>query len=137
MNLQEILSQMGSGGIGVVVFLALTLVEITPIKINPWTGLLHWIGKKINADLCSDLEKLKKDFEIKNANDLRWSILGFANSCRRGDRHSREEWEHAVDQMAFYEDYVKEHDIINGVITEDTRYLRELYHKISVENDFD
>ena len=144
MKLQEILSQMGSGGIGGVIFLLLTLIEVTPIKINPWSGLLHWIGRKVNSDLyeavkglTNDVEKLKKDFEVKNANDLRWSILGFANSCRRGDRHSREEWKHAVDQMAFYEDYVDKHDITNGVIKEDTKYLRELYHKISVENDFE
>ena len=144
MSLQEILSQMGSGGIGIVVFILLTLIEVTPIKINPWSGLLQWIGRKVNADLydavkglTNDVEKLKKDFEVKNANDLRWSILGFANSCRRGDRHSREEWKHTVDQMAFYEDYVDKHDITNGVIKEDTKYLRELYHKISVENDFE
>lgn len=144
MNLQEMVSQIGGSGIGVIVFIALTLVEVTPIKINPWTGLLHWIGRKTNADLynavkvlTNDLEKLKKDFEVKNANDLRWSILGFANSCRKGDRHSREEWEHVVDQMAFYEEYVEERNITNGVIREDTRYLRELYHKISAENDFD
>lgn len=129
---------------GIIIFIMLTLVEITPIKINPWSGLFHWIGRQANSELynavkvlTNDLEKLKKDFETKNANDLRWAILGFANTCRKGDRHSREEWEHVVDQMAFYEEYVEDRNITNGVIREDTRYLRELYHRICVENDFD
>ena len=144
MNLQQIVSNLGGGGISVILFVLLTLVEVTPIKINPWSGVLNWIGRKANGDLynavkglTTDVEKLKKDFEVKNANDLRWSILGFANSCKKGERHSSEEWQHAVDQMAFYEDYVEKHDITNGVITEDTKYLRELYRKISIENDFE
>ncbi len=144
MTLQEILSQLGAGGIGVLVLIFLTLVEVTPIKINPWSVLLKWIGRKTNAELYSkvdalstDMEIFKKDFENKNANDLRWSILGFASSCRKGDRHSREEWKHVVEQMAFYEDYVEEKKITNGVIKEDTKYLRNLYHKISAENDFE
>jgi len=144
MTLQEILSQLGAGGIGVLVLIFLTLVEVTPIKINPWSVLLKWIGRKTNAELYSkvdalsaEMETFKKDFENKNANDLRWSILGFASSCRKGDRHSREEWKHVVDQMAFYEEYVKKKNITNGVIKEDTKYLRNLYHKINSENDFD
>ena len=144
MTLQEILSQLGVGGIGVLVLIFLTLVEVTPIKINPWSVLLKWIGRKTNAELyskvdalSSDMETFKKDFENKNANDLRWSILGFASSCRKGERHSREEWKHVVEQMAFYEDYVEEKKITNGVIKEDTKYLRNLYHRISAENDFE
>ena len=144
MNLQEIINQMGSGGIGAVVLIALTLVEFTPIKINPLSAIFGWIGRKLNGELSekvnaltSDLDKFKKDFEVKNANDLRWSILGFARSCRKGDRHSREEWKHVIDQMAFYEEYVEKKNITNGVIKEDTKYLRNLYHKINSENDFE
>lgn len=144
MNLQEILNQIGSGGVGAVLLIALTLVEFTPIKINPLSAIFKWVGKRLNGEqseklnaLTSDFEKFKKDFEVKNANDLRWSILGFASSCRKGDRHSREEWKHVIDQMAFYESYVEEKGITNGVIREDTKYLRNLYHKISTENDFE
>lgn len=144
MNVQEIISQLGGGGIGVLIAIILTLVEVTPIKVNPWSAILGWIGRKLNGKLADkvdalteDLDNFKKDFEVKNANDLRWSILGFASSCRKGDRHSREEWKHVIDQMAFYEEYVEEKNITNGVIKEDTKYLRNLYHKINSENDFE
>ena len=146
----------------------LTLVEISPIKINPLGALFKAIGKKTTAevnkkldglkedfsyrenelrkshevlatsfsDLQAEIHMVKREFEIKNANDSRWEILDFANSCRNGRKHGREEWEHVIDQLKCYETYVTEHKIDNGVIEEDTRYLRELYRERCKRNDF-
>ena len=143
MTLQEILSQMGSGGISAVILIALTLIEVTPIKINPWSALLKWIGRKTNAELYSkvdalqiEVEIVKKDFEEKNAHDKRWSILDFANSCHNGRRHTKEEWEHVLNQLIYYEEYVDEKAITNAVIEEETRYLRELYRDLLSRNAF-
>lgn len=46
MSLKEIL--LGGGGLLAVL---LTLVEIAPIKINPWSALAKAIGRAINADV--------------------------------------------------------------------------------------
>ena len=143
MNLQEILHTLGTGGIGALVFIALTLFEIAPIKVNPWSHILKWMGEKQNGALREDFRilkgefhNLKKDFEEKNAHDKRWSILDFANSCHNGRKHTKEEWEHVLNQLKFYEEYVVEHDIDNAVIEEETRYLRELYRELMVKNEF-
>ena len=42
MNIQEIL--FGGGG---VLLVLLSLVEISPIKINPWSSFAQWSGKAI------------------------------------------------------------------------------------------
>jgi len=143
MNIQEILTSLGTGGVGAVIFLILTLVEITPIKVNPWSHLLKWIGDKMNDDLRQEfktlkgeLHTLKKDFEEKNAHDKRWSILDFANSCHNGRKHTKEEWEHVLNQLLFYEEYVDKNEIPNAVIEEETRYLRELYRELMNKNEF-
>ena len=143
MSIQEILSTLGAGGISAVIFVALTLFEIAPIKVNPWSHLLKWVGDKLNGDLRDDfkalkkeVELVKKDFEEKNAHDKRWSILDFANSCHNGRRHTKEEWEHVLNQLKFYEEYVEEHDIDNAVIEEETRYLRETYRELMNKNEF-
>jgi len=143
MNLQEILSSLGTGGIGAIIFLVLTLVEITPVKVNPWSRLLRWAGKSLNGDLRKELESLKnevkvlkRDFEEKNAHDKRWSILDFANSCHNGRKHTKEEWEHVLNQLIFYEEYVEKNEIPNAVIEEETRYLRELYRELMAQNEF-
>ena len=127
----------------VVILGAITLVEIVPIKINPWASLFKWIGKIINGDMQnqitemrSELTELKKDFECKKAEDMRWEILNFANSCRRGDRHGKDAWRHAMSQVAEYEAYTERKGIANGVIEEDTNYLRELYQERCRKNDF-
>lgn len=143
MNFNEILDTLGASGISAIVFIALTLFEIAPIKVNPWSHLLKWIGNKANGDLRkefkdlkAEVEIVKKDFEEKNAHDKRWSILDFANSCHNGRKHTREEWEHVLNQLIYYEEYVDEKDIKNAVIEEETRYLRELYRELMANNEF-
>ena len=41
-----------------------------------------------------------------------------------------------MDQLAKYEDYTEAKGITNGVIEEDSKYLRELYHDRNSSNDF-
>ena len=127
----------------VIIFGAVTLFEIVPIKINPWSSLFRWIGKAINgelkeqlSDLSSDVSELKSDFEMKKAEDMRWEILEFANTCRIGNEHSKDEWRHVMNQVSEYEEYTERKGITNGVIEEDTRFLRELYHERNLRNDF-
>ena len=127
----------------VIIFGAITLFEIVPIKINPWTTLFRWIGKAINGELkeqlsnlSSDVSELKSDFEMKKAEDMRWEILEFANTCRIGNEHSKDEWRHVMNQVSEYEEYTERKGITNGVIEEDTRFLRELYHERNLRNDF-
>ena len=127
----------------VIIFGAITLIEIAPIKINPWAALFNWIGNIINGDIKTeikgmkdDLTELKKDFEFKKAEDMRWEILNFANSCRRGVEHGKDAWRHAMSQLAEYESYTEKKHITNGVIEEDAHYLRELYQERNRKNDF-
>lgn len=120
----------------IVAIAILSLIEVTPIKINPWSKLFKWIGNALNHDLDKKLTDLKQDFEDKKANDMRWDILAFANSCRRGNQHSKDEWWHAMSQLAEYEQYTEDKHIVNGVIESDAEYLRELYHERNVRNDF-
>ena len=142
MNILDYLKDMLTSP-SVIIFGAITLFEIVPIKINPWSSLFKWIGRLINGemkeqltDLKSDVSDLKRDFELKKAEDMRWDILEFANTCRRGEEHSKDEWRHVMDQLSEYEKYTDEKNITNGVIEEDSRYLRELYHERNVRNDF-
>lgn len=142
MTLQDIIDLISKNPeFWIVVFLG--LVEVAPIKVNPWSKLIKWIGEKLNGELYKkfdaleqEIKTVEREFEIKNANDKRWDILDFANSCRNGRKHGREEWEHVIDQLKAYETYVNEHKIDNGVIEEETKYLRALYQERCKKNDF-
>lgn len=122
---------------------AVTIFEIAPIKINPWTWLLKRIGRAMNGDLLQEIEHLKDDIatikrdqEEDNADNMRCRILDFASSCRRHEHHDAEEWNIIISLLKKYETYVKYREIDNGVIEENALYLRELYHKRLVNNDF-
>lgn len=124
----------------VLLFGTITIFEVAPIKLNPW----QWIGKAINSELLKKLEQveqdvatIKKDQEEDNAENMRSRILSFAASCRRHEHHDAEEWNNIISIIKKYETYTEERHIDNGVIEETAAFLRELYHKRLVNNDFD
>ena len=121
---------------GVVLIGAITLIEVTPIKLNPWKWLFTIIGNLLYGDMRKDIKELKRDFEETKAQDKRWHILNFANNCRNGKLHSREEWNHVISELAEYEAYTEAKDITNGVIEENSKYLRALYQERIKRNDF-
>lgn len=114
----------------------ISLIEVSKIKINPWSKLLKWVSDTVMGDFKKEFQEFKKESEEKAANDMRWDILSFANSCRRGQEHSKDEWWHCISQIKEYEEYTARKGIVNGVIEEDSEYLRELYHQRNMKNDF-
>lgn len=124
----------------VILFGTITIFEVSPIKINPW----KWIGRAINSELIKKLDQvekdvatIKKDQAEDNAENMRSQILSFAASCRRHEHHDAEEWNHIIAIIKRYETYVEERNIDNGVIEENAAFLRELYHKRLINNDFE
>lgn len=122
---------------GFAVFGLLTLVQIAPIKVNPWTWIASIIKKGIGiTDLLLEIADVKKDIVQDRAESWRWNILNFGNSCRNGVRHTKEEWDHAIEIIKKYEKLCSDNNISNGVIDEESRYLRDLYRDRLEHNDF-
>lgn len=81
-----------------VVFLSL-FIEITPIKWSPISSLFKWIGKKITTETSERLDSIQQDLDEQRAmietnekDRIRWEVLDFANSCRNGRRHTKDEF---------------------------------------------
>lgn len=137
-NLKDIITNPG-----VIVIGAITIIDISPIKIDPWKWLFKKIGnllfgeiRKEITEIRDDLSEMKHEIELDKAIEKRWHILDFVNSCRNKRKHSREEWNHVISELAEYEDYCERKDITNGVIEEDAKYLRELFQELNRTNDF-
>ena len=120
----------------IVFFGSITLIEIVPIKINPWSSLFRWVGNVMLGDFKKEMMTFKQEQEDKNANDMRWAIINFANSCRRGELHSKDAWRHVLSQIKDYETFCEEKDINNGVVDADSEYLHELFKERCRKNDF-
>ena len=83
MTISDLLS--GGGAVGGILVL-LALVEISPIKINPWTAIGKAIGRAINGDVIEKLEATRKTLDdhiktddARNADMHRAAILRFNN----------------------------------------------------------
>ena len=120
----------------VILLVLSAIIEVAPIKINPWSKVFRWVGNVMLGEFKGEMQTFKREQEKKNANDMRWAIINFANSCRRGEQHSKDAWRHVLSQISEYEDYTEDHNIINGVVDADSEYLRELYQERNRRNDF-
>lgn len=118
MNLAEITAGL-SGGILVL----LTLVEIAPIKLNPWSVLGRAIGRAINSEVLRELEEVRaaqkasqqrldehiRSSETFEADTHRRRILSFNNELLRGLPHTREDFIDILAEIDAYNGYCELH----------------------------
>lgn len=118
-------------------------IQITPIKLNPWSALIKWIGNTLNKDLNDKMDLIsraihstEKEIDENEKDRIRWEILDFANSCRNGVRHTKDEFQHIITLNDKYKRLLaKTHDV-NGVFDSEYAYIQELYADRQKKNDF-
>lgn len=131
MNLKEIISQLNAGYVAAGFAILLSLIQISPLKLNPWDKLFAWIGRKINGVTEKWLASVEKQILDMWVNSHRQCILTFARETRAGIEHSSDEWTNVLNVAEEYEKYVAEKKITNGIVTQDTEYIRNLYQELS------
>ena len=130
-TLNEIMSKMSPGYVTIGIVVLLSLIEISPLKLNPWDRLLSWIGSKLNSTTEKRLADVEKQLRSMWINDHRHCILTFAREARAAIAHSADEWTNVLNIAEEYEKYVDANGITNGIITQDTAYIRNLYQELS------
>lgn len=106
---------------------ALSLIEITPVKINPVSSFLKWAGKQINGDIKDEIKNLSLTVDKNEIDRIRWEILDFANSCRNGRNHAKDEFHHIVEVNQKYHELIQKHDMQNGVLDSEYAYIESVY----------
>lgn len=139
MPLEEILT---NGGISAVVIL--TLLQIAPIKINPWTWLAQVFGRAINGEVLRKLEYTQKRLDehiciddAREADRHRERILKFNNEIKQGLRHTEEEFIDVLAAIDFYEAYCQSHDEYkNSRAVHAIANIERVYNDCLKENNF-
>ena len=135
MTIYEIISKMTAGevaGWALVLLIPLfSMIQIAPVKLNPWDSILGWFGRKINGGIRDQLKELNKQVSDLWINSHRQSILTFARECRADIDHDAEEWNHILTVADEYEVYCQKNTVSNGVVKADTEYIRSLYQELS------
>ena len=128
------------------IILFLSLVEVSKIKLNPWTALGRLIGKFLGIEAVNNkVDTLNKKLnELDNKVDendtvaARVRILRFASEIMDHRYHNKDSWDQTMIDIAKYEDYVTAHPRFKNGITEPTiEYIKDQYRERMEKNDWD
>lgn len=139
----ESVKQIGLYGSGAVIVL-MTLIQISPIKVNPWSWIGRAIGRAINsevlekvADLTMDVKQNKADDDEQWASLSRTHILRFGDEILHGTSHSKEHFNQVLIDISKYEKYCETHPLyVNNIATETIAQIKKTYQKCLEENTF-
>ena len=134
------------------------VIEVSPIKINPWSKLAENIGKafnkpaldkitsveqqlkKTNEKLAETNEKLDGHMandELQKAEDARAAALRFNNELLRDIPHTREEFFEVLQKIDIYEDFCDRHkDYENNRAVHAIANINRVYDERLAKHDF-
>ena len=139
MTFDKILPCSGGG-----LFLLLTLIQLAPIQVNPWSATARWIGKAINGEVLGKLGKLEKQLDEhintdgkRDADSHRLEILRFNNELLRSVGHTKEEFIEVLAEIDAYEKFCTDHpDYPNNRAVLAIENIRENYKERLKKHDF-
>ena len=139
----DTLKQILLGGGGVLLVL-MTILQIAPIKINPWSRLGRCIGRAINGEVISkvdklsaDLDGLKKECDERNATLCRTHILRFSDEILHGVLHSYEHYQQLMVDIDTYESYCSQHpEYKNNIALVAIEHIRTKYQEHLRDDSF-
>lgn len=131
-ELLELFRQINAGalGWGVIIAAALSLIQIAPIQINPWSFIAMHLGRALNGEMLERLDRneehtieVKKDVDelrefIRNVDykidedraiTARVRILRFNDELLEEKRHSKEAYDQVLSDIDVYDSYCEQH----------------------------
>lgn len=129
MTVTEIITEIISGG-GITVLVVLSLIQISPLKLNPWTAIARALGRALNVEVVNKID----ENEAKNA---RYRIIRFDDEIRHDKRHTEEHFNQIMDDITDYERYCREHpDFPNSKAVSAIEKIKKTYEKCKDQNSF-
>lgn len=137
----------GGGGLAVL----LTLIQISPIKVDPWSALARVLGRAINGEVIGMLNDLKDSQKSntdrlnehirlddeRNADEHRARILRFNNELIRDIPHTKEEFIDILADIDVYERYCEQHpEYRNNRAVHAIANIGRAYDERLVKHDF-
>lgn len=127
MSIYEFFKNLSLSGWTSLIVIMCMLIEITPVKINP----IGWLGKHLNADMYSRVNKIEAKLDNHIAESYRNYILNFQRELLN-DRYTQftyEEWKKAITSCQDYEKYCQENKIDNNVVSMAIDFIESEYKK--------
>ena len=121
---------------------AITLIQIAPIKLDPWTMLAKWFRKVASGEIEQRLSSIEKKIDrVENTIEEREAVLArthvlrFSDELHNGLYHSSEYFLQTIDDIAKYEKYCMAHpDFANGRTAVACEYIKTTYKRLYEEH---
>ncbi len=122
----------------------MTVIQITPIKINPWSCIAKAIGRAINGEVIEKVENLEKelvsmrnDIDERAAKDCRVRILRFGDEVLHDKRHTKEHFDQILQDITEYDKYCESHkDFKNNMTVMTTVHIKDTYERCMEDRSF-
>ena len=125
MSLNEIITSGGG-----VLFILLTIIQLAPIKVNPWSKIARAIGRAMNVEIMDKLNE-------SEATDARYRILRFDDEIRHHVKHTEEHFNQILGDIDEYERYCSAHpNYKNSKAVLAIENTRRTYERCRRENSF-
>lgn len=126
------------GWITVIVLLAMSLIEVSKIKINPWSAIGRLIGKFLGiTGLSNKIDALEKKVDENQATTIRVRILRFEDELQDNKYHSKDSWDQCMDDIHRYHEYVNEHPkFINDITVASIDHIKKEYRERMEKRDW-
>ena len=131
MSLQEIINiiQQNPNTVPIIIVILMSILEISKIKINPWSMLGHLIGRFLGLNFISDkIDALEKKVDENQATTIRVRILRFEDDLQAQKKCSKDSWNQVMDDIRRYKEYVDTHpEFMNEITTASINHIRKSY----------
>lgn len=115
----------------VFITVTLSLIQISPIKVNPWS----WIKSFI--ELPGRMAKLEHEFNDDRAFRWRQMIVNRGDRVQDGYKLRKEVWVDTIETIDNYEKYCNSHpEFRNELASVTIEYMRHKYLEVRENNDF-
>ena len=145
MDIGKLIETISTGDAVLIAVVILSLVQITPIKINPWSALFGWIGKALTGELSAKVDALAKKIDQleakedeRDAVNKRVRILHFEDELQRGQKHTKDSFDQVMKcDITEYNQYCEEHPHFRNEQTAQTvAHIRKVYAERLEKHDF-
>ena len=146
MDIAKLIESLTAGDLLLIGAVLLSLIQIAPIRIDPWTALFKWLGRTITGELSDKIDalsdkvdKLEAKEDERDAVNKRVRILRFEDELQRGQRHTKDSFDQALSDITDYESYCapgKHPEFRNNQTTATVEHIKMVYAERIERHDF-
>ena len=144
MDLLDFYHRLTAGDMLIALGLLLSLIQIAPLKLDPWTTLFGWIGRKMTGDLSRKIDALEKKLDgleqkedRRDAVNKRVRILRFEDELQSDARHSKDSFDQVLSDITDYDQYCTAHPKFRNNQTSATvEHIKKVYSERLERRDF-